>query len=108
MSPITLSHSAREALRADEVVYFDWHVTGLCCADAGEFSVRPLRRDRLPKRSRPLGDLVYAHPTAWVHLTELPVTVDCRPLGRWRRFKSDLPPDAGLRQCLGLPLGGNR
>lgn len=110
MSRITLTIAAREALRADEVVFFDWHATGLCCADAGEFSVRPLRRSNLPRRARLLEkDLVYAHPIAWVHLAELPVTIDCRPLWRWRRFTTDLPPDAGLRCCLGRPAwGGNR
>lgn len=107
MTSITLTAAAREALRDDEVVFFDWHVVGLCCADAGEFSVRPLRRKRLPKRARQFGtDPVFAHPTAWVHLAELPVTIDCRPLGRWRRFTTDLPPDAGLRCCLGRPLYG--
>ncbi|MGW4960761.1 hypothetical protein ACWEPL_26390 [Nonomuraea sp. NPDC004186] len=117
MPRVTLTPAAREALRDDEVVFFDWHVTGLCCADAGEFSVRPLSRSRLPRRARRLGGedgKVYAHPTAWVHLAELPVTIDCRPLWRWRRFTTDLPPDAGLRCCLGRPLygpshmGGNR
>ncbi|MFG3440980.1 hypothetical protein ACGF0J_27330 [Nonomuraea sp. NPDC047897] len=105
MSRITLTSAARAALRPDEVVFFDWHVTGLCCADAGEFSVRPLRRSRLPRRARRLGvEPVFAHPVAWVHLVELPVTVDCRPLWRWRRFTTDLPPDAGLRCCLGRPV----
>jgi hypothetical protein len=101
---VTLTPAAREALRDDEVVFFDWHVTGLCCADAGEFSVRPLRRSRLPRRARRLDDLVYAHPAAWVHLAEVPVTIDHRPVWRWRRFTTDLPPDAGLRCCLGRPL----
>ncbi|MFC5831148.1 hypothetical protein [Nonomuraea insulae] len=109
MSRITLTPAALEALLGEEVIFFDWHVTGLCCADAGEFSVRPLRRSRLPRRARPLRtteakELVYAHPTAWVHLAELPVTIDCRPLWRWRRFVTDLPPDAGLRCCLGRPI----
>jgi len=107
MSQISLTDAACDALGADEVVFIDWHVTGLCCADAGEFSVRPLRRSLLPRRARSLGtDLVYAHPTAWVHLVELPVTIDCRPIWRWRRFTTDLPPDAGLRCCLGRPLYG--
>jgi len=111
MPRVTLTPAAREALRDDEVVFFDWHVTGLCCADAGEFSVRPLPRSRLPRRARRLGEedegeKVYAHPTAWVHLAGLPVTIDCRPLWRWRRFTTDLPPDAGLRCCLGRPLYG--
>ncbi len=108
MSAVTLTPAAREALRDDEVVFFDWHVTGLCCADAGEFSVRPLRRSRLPKRARGLlPDMVYAHPTAWVHLAGAPVVIDCRPLWRWRRFTTDLPSDAGLRCCLGRPLYGS-
>jgi hypothetical protein len=110
MSSIMLTAAAREALRADEVIFFDWHAIGLCCADAGEFSVRPLRRHRLPRQARRLSaDPVFAHPTAWAHLAELPVTIDCRLLGRWRRFTTDLPRDAGLRCCLGRPLnGGNR
>lgn len=110
MFSITLTAAARQALRGDEVIFFDWHVVGLCCADAGEFSVRPLRQRLLPRRARQIGaDPVFAHPTAWVHLYELPVTIDCRPWGRWRRFTTDLPPDAGLRCCLGRPLnGGNR
>ncbi|GGO64337.1 hypothetical protein [Nonomuraea cavernae] len=110
MSSMMMTSAARDALREDEVIFFDWHVVGLCCADAGEFSVRPLRRRRLPRRARQIGSApVYAHPTAWVHLAGLPVTVDCRALGRWRRFTTDLPPDAGLRCCLGRPLsGGNR
>jgi hypothetical protein len=41
-----------------------------------------------------------------VHLVDQPVTIDCRPLWRWRRFTTDLPPDAGLRCCLGRPLHG--
>ncbi|HEX4814065.1 MAG TPA: hypothetical protein VFV66_15085 [Nonomuraea sp.] len=107
MSHITVTQAARAALRDDEVVFFDWHVTGLCCADAGEFSVRPLRRSRLPRRARRLhDDQVYAHPTAWVHLAEVPVTIDYHPVWRWRRFTTDLPPDAGLRCCLGRPLHG--
>ncbi|MGW4793219.1 hypothetical protein ACWEPC_12505 [Nonomuraea sp. NPDC004297] len=106
MSRITLTPAARQALRSEEVLFFDWHRTGLCCGDAGEFSLRALRRSKLPRRTRPLGPagLVHAHPTAWSHLAELPVTIDCRPLWRWRRFVSDLPPDAGLRCCLGRPI----
>lgn len=102
---ITLTAGAREALRPDEIVLIDWHVTGLCCADAGEFSVRPLRTSRLPRTMRPVPAApegsVYVHPTAWSHLAEHDVEVDCRMFGPWRRFVTDLPPDAGLRACLG-------
>jgi hypothetical protein len=41
MPQITLTAAARQALGEDEVIFVDWHVTGLCCADAGEFSFRP-------------------------------------------------------------------
>jgi hypothetical protein len=100
---INLTERATAALRSDEVVLVDWHVTGLCCADAGEFSVRPIRRTKLPKRMRPAGDnrSVYVHPTAWAHLVDLDVAIDCRTYGRWRRFTTNLPPDAGLRACMG-------
>ncbi|WP_158852138.1 hypothetical protein [Saccharothrix deserti] len=96
---------ARNALRPDEVVVVDWHVTGLCCADSGEFSVRALRRGRLPRRFRPVDalphNIVYAHPTAWAHLAKRDVAVSCRRAGPLRWFTTDLPPDAGLRACLG-------
>lgn len=107
---ISLTARARTALRPDEVVLVDWHVTGLCCADAGEFSVRAMPRRKLPRKMRPTGAssqcAIYAHPTAWSHLADLDVTIDCRWYGRWRRFVSDLPSDAGLRACMGR-LEGN-
>lgn len=102
---IKVTATAEADLRPGEVVLIDWHVTGLCCADAGEFSVRPIQRHRLPKKMRPQSghepNLVYVHPTAWVHLAELDVTVDCKRYGPLRRFTTDLPPDAGLRACMG-------
>lgn len=102
---IRLDTVAIAALREDEVVVIDWHVTGLCCADSGEFSVRAMRRTRLPRRLRPVDSVpqkaVYAHPTAWAHLAEREVVVSCRRFGRMRWFITDLPPDAGLRACMG-------
>ena len=103
---IRLTDRARAALRRDEVVLIDWHRAGLCCSDAGEVSVRPLRRARLPRRARPADgspdSAAYVHPLALPLLQEYDVTVDCRRVGGWRRFRTDLPPDAGLRSCLGL------
>lgn len=100
-----LTTAARAALRSGEVVLIDWHVTGLCCADAGEFSVRAIKRHRLPRQMRPgvpePDPCVYVHPTAWAHLAHMDVTVDCRKYGRLRRFTTDLPHDAGLRACMG-------
>lgn len=98
--------AAKAALRPGEVVLVDWHVTGLCCSDAGEFSVRPIQRRKVPKNMRPQSRpeaecSVYVHPTAWWHLSQLDVTVDCKTYGFLRRFTTDLPPDAGLRACMG-------
>jgi hypothetical protein len=96
---------ARNALRPHEVVVVDWHVTGLCCADSGEFSVRVMSRGKLHRKLRPVDatphDAVYAHPTAWAHLAARDVTVSCRRIGPVRWFTTDLPPDAGLRACMG-------
>jgi hypothetical protein len=103
---IRLTDRARAALRADEVVLIDWHRAGLCCSDAGEVSVRSVRRARLPRRVRPADGspdgVVFAHPLALPLLQGHQVTVDCRRVAGWRRFRTDLPPDAGLRSCLGL------
>lgn len=99
---IELTERAWAALRGDEVVLVDWHSTDGCCAGIGEFSVRPIRRSQVPERMRSIGDdaSVYVHPTAWAHLAELDVLVDCRTYWRWRRFTTNLPPDAGLRVCM--------
>ncbi|HEY6738250.1 MAG TPA: hypothetical protein VI076_05320 [Actinopolymorphaceae bacterium] len=101
LSVIRLADSARAGLRPGEVVLVDWHVTGLCCADAGEFSVRAIPRARVPRTMRRVADEVYVHPTAWAHLAEHDVEVRCRTYWRIRRFTTDLPPDAGLRACFG-------
>jgi hypothetical protein len=103
---IKVTAAAEAALRPGEVVLIDWHTTGLCCSDAGEFSVRPIQRGKVPKNMRPQSQpadecAVYVHPTAWWHLAELEVTVDCKRYGFLRHFKTDLPPDAGLRACMG-------
>jgi hypothetical protein len=96
---------ARNALRPHEVVVVDWHVTGLCCADSGEFSVRAMRRARVHRGLRPVAATpegsVFAHPTAWAHLAGRDVAVSCRRIGPVRWFTTDLPPDAGLRACMG-------
>ncbi len=101
---IRLNDRARAALRADEVLLVDWHRAGLCCSDAGEVSVRVLPARRLPRGARradAADDRVFAHPLALHQMHGRDVTIDCRFLGRWRRFRTDLPPDAGLRACLG-------
>jgi hypothetical protein len=102
---IQSTEQARDALRDDEALVFDWHRIAICCAAAGEVSLRCERRERLERSSqfRPLsGDLtVYAHRYAYPHLAGRPVTIDCRHRLGMRRFTSDLPHDFGLRACLG-------
>ncbi|WP_112264379.1 hypothetical protein [Lentzea terrae] len=102
---IRLDAVACNELRPHEVVVVDWHVTGMCCADSGEFSVRVLRRGKLHRGLRAVDAMpsgaVYAHPTAWAHLAGRDVTVSCRRIGPIRWFTTDLPPDAGLRACMG-------
>ncbi|MFC5730152.1 MULTISPECIES: hypothetical protein [Nocardioides] len=101
---IRLTDRAHSALREDEVVLVDWHRAGLCCSDAGEISVRAIRAGRLPRSARSAtraSGRVFAHPLALSQLLGRDVLIDCRLIGRWRRFSTDLPPDAGLRACLG-------
>ena len=61
---IQLTPQARTQLRGDEALVFDWHRVAICCACAGEVSLRRA------------------------------------PMGM-RRFRSDLPPDFGLRAVFG-------
>ena len=86
---------------------FDWNRVAICCAVAGEVSLR-----RAPRRTvedngsyRPLrseqGTRVYAHRMAVPHLARRDVTIDCRRTLGMRRFRSDLPPDFGLRAVFG-------
>jgi hypothetical protein len=99
--------AAREALRKEEALVFDWHRVAICCAAAGEVSLRRDSHARLERSPafRPLahdGETpVYAHRMAYPHLAHREVTIDCRRLAGFRRFVSDLPPDFGLRASLG-------
>ena len=99
------TEAAQEALRDGEALVFDWHRVAVCCACAGEVSLRRDSRERLSDSPsfRPLeGDApVYAHRMAYPHLAGRDVTIDCRRLAGLRRFVSDLPPDFGLRASLG-------
>jgi hypothetical protein len=99
------TEAARDALREDEALVFDWHRVAICCACAGEVSLRRDSRSRVEssRTFRPLaGDApVYAHRHAYPHLVARDVTIDCRRRAGFRRFTSDLPPDFGLRAALG-------
>jgi hypothetical protein len=104
---IHLTPQARTELREDEALVFDWHRVAICCAPAGEVSLRRAPRDSV-EDSRSLvplpsdqGTRVYAHRMAVPHLARRDVTIDCRRTFGVRRFRSDLPPDFGLRAVLG-------
>jgi hypothetical protein len=103
---IHLTPDARTELREDEVLVFDWHRVAICCACAGEISLRPAPRSTVEdKRAyRPLaseGGPVFVHRMAAPHLARRDVNVDCRRTLGLRRFRSDLPADFGLRAVLG-------
>ena len=97
--------AAREALRDDEALVFDWHRVAICCAAAGDVSLRRDSRARVAAsgafRRLDSDAPVYAHRMAYPHLVARDVTIDCRRRAGFRRFVSDLPPDFGLRAALG-------
>ena len=104
---IHLTPQARTELREDEILVFDWHRVAICCACAGEVSLRRAprhtaedSRSLVPLPSDP-GTRVYAHRMAVPHLARRDVTIDCGRMLGVRRFRSDLPPDFGLRAVLG-------
>jgi hypothetical protein len=104
---IHLTLQARTELGSHEALVFDWHRVAICCAVAGEVSLRPASREKVEasRSYRPLpsdgGTRVYAHRMAVPHLARRDVTIDCRRTLGVRRFRSDLPPDFGLRAVLG-------
>jgi hypothetical protein len=104
---IHLTPQARSELRGDEALVFDWHRVAICCACAGEVSLRRAPRRSVEGRAayRPLtgepGVAVFAHRMAVPHLARRDVTVDCRRTLGVRRFSTDLPSDFGLRAVFG-------
>jgi hypothetical protein len=113
---IHLTPQAQRELGGDEALVFDWHRVAICCAPAGEVSLRRARRTTVDERVYRLlpadGDApVFAHRMALPHLAARNVTVDCRRTMGVRRFRSNLPPDFGLRAVFGRadeprPQGG--
>jgi hypothetical protein len=102
-----LTERAREQLRPGEALVFDWHRVAICCAVAGEVSLRRTSETEV-ERSSALVRLsdddeppVFAHRRAYAHLAEQPLTIDCKRRLGMRFFTSDLPPDFGLRAVFG-------
>lgn len=102
---VRITQQARDALGEDDVLLFDWHRVAICCAAAGEISLRRVPRSRMDGSAshRRLSDSapVYAHRMAFVHLADRDVAVDVRRTFGVRRFTHDLPSDFGLRASLG-------
>ena len=102
---VRLTQEAREALRPGGALVIDWHRVAICCACAGEISLRRAPEDRLTRTFRRLSragePAVYAHRYAVPHLAGRDITIDCRRTLGVRRFTSDLPTDFGLRASLG-------
>lgn len=102
-----ITSEARDALRPGEALVFDWHRVAICCAVAGEVSLRRTtvgeiaRSNRFVRLSDPRDAPVYAHRRAYAQLADRPLTVDCRRRLGLRRFTSDLPSDFGLRAAFG-------
>jgi hypothetical protein len=100
-------HITMQALGAlgDDALVFDWHRIAICCACAGEVSLRRAPRARIESaavyRRLDASAPVYAHRLAYPHLAGRDVTVDSRRTFGMRRFTSDLPADFGLRASLG-------
>lgn len=100
-----LTPRARELLRPDEVLVFEWHRLAVCCAGAGETSLSVMK-EAVARKRRGLvyleGDApIYAARAIAPHLAGREVTLDARKLLGIRSFTSDLPGDFGLRSVFG-------
>lgn len=102
-----VTRDARDALEPGEALVFDWHRVAICCAVAGEVSLRRTSMREVERsghfvRLSALGEApVFAHRRAYAQLAGRRLTVDCRRRFGRRFFTSDLPPDFGLRAALG-------
>jgi hypothetical protein len=108
---VRVNGRARAELRAGEVLVFDWTSLAMCCAVAGEVSLRrtTLREAQhssvfLPLQSE-IGPVVFAHRRAYPMLVGRVIEVDCRRRLGVRSFSSSLPPDLGLRTSFGRETG---
>jgi hypothetical protein len=102
-----VTSEAREALAPGEALVFDWHRVAICCAVAGEVSLRRTSM-REVERARSFVRLssseqapVFAHRRAYAQLADRQLTIDCRRRFGRRWFTSNLPADFGLRAAFG-------
>jgi hypothetical protein len=111
---VRVTDRARAELHPGEVLVFDWTSLALCCAVAGEVSLRrtTVREAQRSPALRPVqtrdGPPVYAHRRVYPMLVGRDIEVDCRRRLGIRWFHSSLPPDLGLRASFGRETGGCR
>jgi hypothetical protein len=105
---VRVSARAKGELRPAEVLVFDWVRLAMCCAVAGEVSLRcTTGREAqgspafVRLRTEDGGSLVFAHRRAYPMLVGRRIEIDCRRRLRVRSFGSSLPPDLGLRASFG-------
>jgi hypothetical protein len=102
---VRLTPAARELLRPDEALVFDWHQMAICCAGAGEMSLYPMKEEKARGRKglvRLKGKApIYAARVIFPHLAGREVVLDARKSFGVRRFTSNLPGDFGLRAVMG-------
>jgi hypothetical protein len=102
-----VTSEAREALGPGEALVFDWHRVAICCAVAGEVSLRRTsmreveRAGSFVRLSSSEQAPVFAHRRAYAQLADRQLTVDCRRRFGRRWFTSNLPADFGLRATFG-------
>ncbi len=100
-----MTERAEAELRSGEALVFDWHRMAICCAAAGDVSLRRAteREIESSRRYRRLGGdaPVYAHGRAYPHLAAREIEIDCHRTLGIRRFTSNLPADFGLRAVFG-------
>jgi hypothetical protein len=102
---VRLTPQARQLLRPDEALVFDWHRMAICCAGAGEMSLYAMNDNKGGERKglvRLKGEApIYAARAIFPHLAGREVIVDARRTLGIRRFTSNLPSDFGLRSIMG-------
>jgi hypothetical protein len=102
---VRLTPQARQLLRPDEALVFDWHRMAICCAGAGEMSLYAMNENKAGGRKglvRLKGEApIYAARAIFPHLAGREVIFDARRTLGIRRFTSNLPSDFGLRSIMG-------
>jgi hypothetical protein len=103
-----VSARARAELRPGEALVFDWTRLAICCAVAGEVSLRRTTCREVhgaaafvPLRTEDAEIPVFAHRRVYPLLVGRHVRVDCRRRLGMRWFSSSIPRDLGLRSSFG-------